>query len=62
MRFPIDVVFVDRAGVVLRSFRDLGAFRFVSGGRRARRTIELPAGTLDRIVVRDGDTVTMEAV
>jgi uncharacterized membrane protein (UPF0127 family) len=62
MRFSIDLVFVDRAGAVLRTIANVGPFRFVSGGRRARQTIELPAGTLATVRVVPGDRLRMEAV
>jgi uncharacterized membrane protein (UPF0127 family) len=62
MRFPIDVLFVDRAGHVLRAFEDVQPFRFVSGGRGAVRTIELPAGTIGRTGIVLGETLLMEPV
>lgn len=62
MRFPIDVLFVDREGLVLRAFENVRPFRFVSGGRRAVRTVELPAGTIGRTGVVPGETLLMERV
>jgi uncharacterized protein len=62
MRFPIDVLFIDRDGVVLRAIESLGPFRIASGSPRARTTIELPAGTLRRIPVVAGMRVNMERV
>jgi hypothetical protein len=59
MRFPIDVVFLDADGVVLRAVEALPPFRLASGGRRARVTIELPAGTLRRFAVAPGAHVRM---
>jgi len=49
MRFPIDVIFIDRAGVVVRVARNLGPWR-IAGTWRAHAVIELAAG-----VVKDGD-------
>jgi uncharacterized membrane protein (UPF0127 family) len=46
MRFPIDVVFVDRHHRVTRVARDVRPFRFAWGGWSARMTLELPAGTV----------------
>ena len=54
MRFPIDVVFVDRDGVVLRIWRSLRPWRAVSC-RRAHAVVELPAGACERIGLRVGD-------
>jgi uncharacterized membrane protein (UPF0127 family) len=54
MRFPIDVVFVDRDGRAVRIVRDLAPWR-IAGARRAHATIELPAGSLRERDVRVGD-------
>ncbi len=60
MRFAIDVLFVDRCGRVLRVVERLRPFRFAWGGAGARRTIELPAGTIGRFGVLVGATVEAE--
>ena len=59
MRFPIDVLFLDEAGSVLRAVEALPPFRFASGGRHARVTVELPAGTLRRFAVAPGARLRM---
>jgi uncharacterized membrane protein (UPF0127 family) len=46
MRFPVDVVFLDREGVVLRVIENLRPWRVVWTVRGARATLELPPGTL----------------
>ncbi len=60
MRFAIDVLFLDRAGMVLHAVRSMRPFRLAWGGFRARTTIELPAGTLDAIGVRPGALIRIE--
>ncbi|OFW03941.1 MAG: hypothetical protein A3H96_15980 [Acidobacteria bacterium RIFCSPLOWO2_02_FULL_67_36] len=60
MRFPIDLLFIDRDGRVLRAAENVGPFRFVSGGRGARRTIELPAGTIANAKVAPGATLALD--
>src|SRR5262245_28536761 len=45
MRFPIDLVFYGRDGVVLAVVEALRPWRFSPYHLRARGTIELPAGT-----------------
>jgi uncharacterized membrane protein (UPF0127 family) len=60
MRFPIDVVYLDRAGVVVKLVHDLAEWRF-SAARRAKTTIELPAGTLRALDIRVGDQVQAAA-
>jgi uncharacterized membrane protein (UPF0127 family) len=48
MRFPLDLVFLDAAGRVLRSVPGVPPGRFgVWGGGRARQTLEVQAGWLD---------------
>ncbi len=47
MRFPIDVVFIDREGRVTRVVRALRPWR-VAGSRRACAVLELPAGVCER--------------
>lgn len=53
MRFPIDVVFVDKKGHIIRIVRDLPPWR-LAGGRRARVVLELPAGTCERANIAVG--------
>jgi uncharacterized membrane protein (UPF0127 family) len=50
MRFPLDLVFVDREWRVVRLVRDVGTRRFV-GCRRAAAVIEARAGEGDRLRV-----------
>ncbi len=44
MRFPIDAVFLDRDGRVVKIAERVGPFRLAFGGRAAAATLELPAG------------------
>jgi uncharacterized membrane protein (UPF0127 family) len=56
MRFPIDAVFVDKKGVVVKAYRRLppwiGLVPFVW---RADKVAELPAGAIDRHAIKIGD-------
>ncbi len=56
MRFPIDAVFVDKKGKVVKLYRRLppwiGIVPFVW---RADKVAELPAGAIDRHGIRVGD-------
>lgn len=47
MRFPIDVVFLDRDYVVVKVVRGVRPWRF-AGARGARAVLELAAGAADR--------------
>lgn len=60
MRFAIDVLFLDRAGTVVRAVPSLVPFRLAWGGPRARTTIELPAGTADGLGIRPGTLLRIE--
>ena len=55
MRFPIDVVFVDRYAVVVRLVENVAPWRMAAGGRRARAALELPTGAIARSDTRVGD-------
>lgn len=59
MKFPIDAVFLDRTGRVIRIVRDIRPWTFiVSGGPSARSTLELAAGWLPPDALRIGDLIT----
>src|SRR5918992_5737088 len=54
MRFPIDVVFLDRELCILSIARDLRPWR-AAGRPGARAALELPAGESERRGLRPGD-------
>ncbi|MBE3575493.1 MAG: DUF192 domain-containing protein [Firmicutes bacterium] len=58
MAYPIDVVFLDPAGRVLRCLTDLAPFRLPAPVWQARVAVELPAGTLRKAGVRPGHRLT----
>ena len=58
MRFPIDVVFVDRTGRVLRIAASVPAWRMTASWS-AFATIELAAGTVARIGTAAGHTLAL---
>jgi uncharacterized membrane protein (UPF0127 family) len=60
MRFPIDVVFVNREGVVVRIARDLGPWRMAVSWR-AHAVIEFAGGSLRTRDVRPGDRLYLAA-
>ena len=61
MRFPIDVVFLDRDRKVVRVVERLRPWR-VAGARRAAAALELPAGAAAAAGVRVGDTLVLEDI
>jgi uncharacterized membrane protein (UPF0127 family) len=58
MRFPIDILFVSRAGVVLKAVSDVPARRLV-GAWRGFAVIEMKAGSLAASGTRLGDTISL---
>ena len=61
MRFPIDVVFLDRDRRVVAVKHCLRPWR-VAGARRAVAALELPAGTATAVGVEEGDVLVLEDV
>jgi uncharacterized membrane protein (UPF0127 family) len=60
MRFPIDVVFLDRDGVVLKVVENLRPWRS-AGARRAHATLELAEGEAARVGISVGDKLVTES-
>ena len=60
MKFPIDAVFLDRRGRVVRALSDLKPWRATRFHLRAVEAVELPAGTLARTGTREGDELAFE--
>ena len=58
MRFPIDVVFATKTGVVVKIVHELAAWRLCAS-LRAFATIELAAGSAARAGLRVGDRLTV---
>lgn len=61
MRYPIDVLFLRRDGVVIRCERALPPSRFVPWVRRAHHVIELRAGTIDATGTAVGDRLVFSS-
>ena len=59
MLFPIDVLFLDEAGRIIASMRQLPPFRFSGICFEAQSALELPAGTLDRFAITSGEQVSI---
>jgi uncharacterized membrane protein (UPF0127 family) len=60
MRFPIDVIFMDREGKVVKVAPALAPFRLALGGRQAREAVEVTAGTAARADTAVGDCLAVE--
>ncbi|HEY2373711.1 MAG TPA: DUF192 domain-containing protein [Gaiellaceae bacterium] len=60
MRFPIDAVFLDRQGRVVRVARSIRPWR-AAAARGARSVLELRAGECDRRRLQPGDVLEIDA-
>jgi uncharacterized membrane protein (UPF0127 family) len=60
MSFPIDIVFTDRKGRVLKASSEVKPFKLVAAPLRAYYAIELPAGAIARSLTREGDVLTFD--
>ena len=59
MRFPIDVVFLDRDRTVVGVRHRLAPWR-VAGARHAVAALELPAGAAAQAGIQEGDVLVLE--
>lgn len=60
MRFPLDVIFLDRDQQVVRVVKSLKPNRFALGGRGAKSAVELQAGAVDLSQVEPGMRVSCQ--
>ncbi len=60
MRYPIDVLFLDRRGVVLKIIKNLMPWRF-AGALRARTALELRGGSVASLGIVLGERVMWQA-
>jgi uncharacterized membrane protein (UPF0127 family) len=58
MRFPIDIVFMDKNRKVLKVSRNVKPFKFVAAPWRAYYALELPTNAITRSETRVGDHLT----
>jgi uncharacterized membrane protein (UPF0127 family) len=57
MRMAIDVIFVDREGLVLKTAVNVRPWRMVNAPRKTRYTLELPVGVIEQSSTFAGDTL-----
>jgi uncharacterized membrane protein (UPF0127 family) len=60
MRFPIDVVFFSKSGVVRKVCPAVPAWR-MAASLRAFALLEMPVGSIDRANLREGDQLVLKA-
>jgi uncharacterized membrane protein (UPF0127 family) len=59
MRFPIDLVYLDRRHRVVKTRADVRPWR-LSGSLRAHSVLELPSGTIRQTETMPGDVLVLE--
>lgn len=62
MKFPLDVLYLDRAGTVLRVLPELRPGQLGPVVWRSHLAVELPAGTIAATGTAPGDRVALEPV
>ncbi len=55
MRFPIDVLFVDKNNMVIKTINNIPPFRATRIYFKSAFVIELPAGTIQETMTKEGD-------
>ncbi|MBA3944680.1 MAG: DUF192 domain-containing protein [Herpetosiphonaceae bacterium] len=60
MQFALDVIFLDRAGRVVKLYPDLRPWRPYAGARKAHTTLELPVGAIRESATTLGDLLMIE--
>jgi len=60
MRFPIDVLFLDRTGRVVRAVPDVRPWVPALAARGAREVVELRVGTITESGTQAGDDLVFE--
>src|SRR5947209_3582248 len=60
MLFKIDVVLLDKAGIILTLYHSLPPFRVTRLNWKSAAALELPCGTLKRTETETGDRLTIE--
>ena len=58
MRFALDIVFLDRSGVVLAFRQNVRPWRLAAGPRASHAVLEVPAGSAD---VQPGEVLRLES-
>ena len=59
MGYPIDALYVDGNGRVVRALESLRPFRFGPIDLRSKLIVELPAGAIARNLTQMGDVITL---
>lgn len=62
MRMPIDVIFVDKQGSVVKVLPALPPWKMLLPVPKAVHAIEMDAGQVARLAIAEGDRLSLEGV
>jgi uncharacterized membrane protein (UPF0127 family) len=62
MRFPIDIVSLDRNNRVLGAWENIGPWRIRGLSLRTRSVLELPSGRIKECLIEAGDQLSVKPV
>jgi uncharacterized membrane protein (UPF0127 family) len=60
MRFPIDIVYADKNGKVMKLAEAVGPFKLIAAPLRCYYALELPAGAINDSKTRVGDRLSFD--
>jgi uncharacterized membrane protein (UPF0127 family) len=60
MRFEIDAVFLDEAGVVVKIYNNIKPWRFILPVKNSRATLELAQGLAGKLGIKEKDVITFK--
>lgn len=61
MSIPIDLLYLDQEFEVVKAVSEFKPWRISFGGRRAKQTLELPAGVLERAQIERGQRLEVRS-
>ncbi|MBM4764495.1 DUF192 domain-containing protein [Bacillus sp. B15-48] len=59
MKFAIDAVFINKEGKIIKTVAELQPWRFVKPVKGAYSVIELPAGTVQKLELKEGEFIEL---
>ena len=61
MSEPIDIVYLDRSGIILRIDRDIPAWKMLRAERKGKKVLELPAGMTNELGLDCGTELCLKS-
>ncbi len=60
MRFPIDLLFIDKDNIIIKAMSDIKPYRFSPLYLFSRAVIELSSGTIRNTGTKEGDQISID--